>query len=139
MDDGRTPSRIFVYGTLRRDAPMHALLGESVRPLGPARFRGRLWDCGGFPGVTDSRRAGDVVHGELYELPDEERETVFERLDRYEGDAFERAERPVTGADGQRRVAFVYLFLGSTRAARRIASGDYVAELRTRDPSALRG
>lgn len=132
-------SRIFVYGTLRRDAPMHALLGEGARFVATARFQGRLWDFGAYPGVTDSSRRADVVHGEVYELPPEDREEVFARLDRYEGDGFERAERPVTSDDGEVITAFVYLSLGSTRGARRVASGDYVADLRSRDPAARLG
>lgn len=109
---------------------MHALLGDSTRFLGAARFQGRLWDCGAFPCVTDSSRKADVVRGELYELPPHERAVVLARLDRYEGDGFERAERQVVLEDGRTCLAWVYLFRGSTRGARRIASGDYVAELR---------
>jgi len=108
---------------------MHALLGDSARFLGLARFQGRLWDCGAFPGVTDSSRKTDVVRGELYELLPHDRAAVLTRLDRYEGDGFARAEREVLLEDGGSCVAFLYLFLGSTRSARRIASGDYVAEL----------
>ena len=131
MNPRETRSCIFVYGTLRRDAPMHALLGEEARFLGLARFRGRLWDCGAFPAVTDSAHEGDRVHGELYELQPEACEDVLARLDRYEGEGFERSQREIALEDGRICVAWIYLFLGSTRGARRIPSGDYVAELRS--------
>lgn len=139
MPSAEPTSHFFAYGTLRRDAPMHALLGESARFVAAATFRGRLWDCGAYPGVTDSNRNGDVVHGELYRLPDHDREGLLDRLDRYEGEGFERAERKVTTDAGETLVAFVFLFRGSTRGARRVASGDYVADLKTRDPAARLG
>ena len=99
-----------------------------------------MWDVGAFPGVTESRAPGDRVHGELYELAeaDAERAALLDTLDRYEGDAFERAEREVVCEEGTTRVAYLYLFLGSTREARRIASGDYVADLMRADPAARR-
>jgi gamma-glutamylcyclotransferase (GGCT)/AIG2-like uncharacterized protein YtfP len=142
VSDRGQATRLFLYGTLRRDAPMHALLGEGARFLGKARFQGRLWDFGAYPGVTDSPRAADVVHGELYALPDGdgdgEAADVLERLDRYEGDGFERAERTVRTADGETHRAQLYLVRVSTRGARRILSGDYVAELRTAGRAARR-
>ncbi len=128
----------FAYGTLRRDAPMHALIGGVSRFLSEARFQGRLWDLGAYPGVTDAG-SRHVVHGELYELPETEREALLDSLDRYEGDAFERAERAVVTPDGGRQVALLYLFVGSTRGARHIESGDYLDDLKTTDPAARRG
>ena len=120
---------------------MHALLEGAARYLGIASFRGRLWDLGAYPGVTDSRAQQDQVSGELYQLTaaDAERERLLDTLDRYEGEAFERAEREITREDGERRSAYLYLFLGSTREARRIESGDYVADLKRADPAARRG
>lgn len=138
MSERGQATRLFLYGTLRRDAPMHALVGEGARFLGKARFQGRLWDFGAYPGVTDSSRAADVVHGELYALPDGEVADVLDRLDRYEGDGFERAERTVRTADGETHRAQLYLARVSTRGARRILSGDYVAELRTAGRAARR-
>ncbi len=116
---------------------MHELLAGAARFLCPATFQGRLWDLGAFPAVTDSRARGDRVQGELYALDEAQRETLLDTLDRYEGDAFERAEREVVTEDGARETAYLYLFLGSTRGARRIASGDYVADA-TRAATAAR-
>lgn len=137
MDAPGAASLFFAYGTLRRGAPMHALLEGPAHYLGPARFHGRLWDLGHYPGVTDGAR--HVVHGELYALPESGREALLDSLDRYEGDAFRRAVREVVTPDGTRHRAFVYLFLGSTRRARPIASGDYLQDLRTAGPAARRG
>ncbi len=123
-------SHFFAYGTLRREAPMHALLGGSARFVCEARVRGRLWDLGAYPGVTDSRFRGDQVQGELYVLAEEGRDALLDSLDRYEGEAFERAEREVVAADGQTYAAYLYVYLGSTRHARRIESGDYIDDVR---------
>ena len=48
MAEHRSTKHFFAYGTLRREAPMHALLGEQARFVGEARFRGGLWDLGAF-------------------------------------------------------------------------------------------
>lgn len=139
MDPDAPTRLLFVYGTLRREAPMHALLSGAAEHLGEAGFRGRLWDLGAYPGVTDSRARGDRVRGELYALVEAERERLLDALDRYEGDAFERAEREVVTPDGTRHIAWVYVFLGSTRGARRIESGDYVRDAGRARPGARHG
>ncbi len=108
---------------------MHALLG-TARFVCEARVRGRLWDLGAYPGVTDSRFRGDQVQGEIYALAEEGREALLDSLDRYEGEGFERAEREVVAADGQAYTAYLYVYLGSTRHARRIESGDYIDDVR---------
>ena len=133
MPRAETETLIFVYGTLRRSAPMHALLRGSPF-VSDAHSQGRLWDLGAYPGVTDSRSRRDQVKGELYRLPDAEaeRDALLGSLDRYEGDAFERAVREVVDTDGVRHSAYVYLFTGSTRGARRIASGDYLGDARSK-------
>jgi gamma-glutamylcyclotransferase (GGCT)/AIG2-like uncharacterized protein YtfP len=127
-----TETLIFVYGTLRRAAPMHALLRGAPFVAG-AHLQARLWDLGAFPGVTDSKSGRDRVTGELFRLPaaETERADLLDSLDRYEGDAFERAVREVTAGDGTRHRAYVYLFAGRTRGARRIASGDYLEGARS--------
>ncbi len=131
-------SHFFAYGTLRREAPMHALLSRSARFVCEARVRGRLWDLGAYPGVTDSRFRGDQVQGELYALAQEGRDALLDSLDRYEGEAFERAEREVVTTDGATCTAYLYLFLGSTRGVHRIESGDYVDDVRRAGPAARR-
>jgi gamma-glutamylcyclotransferase (GGCT)/AIG2-like uncharacterized protein YtfP len=124
--DGSPPRHLFVYGTLRRGATMHALLEPGAEWVGPARMRGRLYDLGAFPGFA----AGgwrEFVQGELYRLVAPDSDALLETLDRYEGRAFRRVVREALCADGAPLPAFVYLFAGSLRGRRRIASGDYVA------------
>lgn len=73
MDDTDV-TRLFVYGTLRRGAPMHALIASDARLVGPATLAGRLYDLGAYPAFTDRESKRDVVRGELYELAPEGRE-----------------------------------------------------------------
>src|SRR6185436_15278063 len=63
-------SFLFVYGTL---LPGHAPAAmrdvvASLRPVGPATVRGRLYHLGAYPGlVLDAGDASGVVHGMLLE------------------------------------------------------------------------
>jgi gamma-glutamylcyclotransferase (GGCT)/AIG2-like uncharacterized protein YtfP len=124
--DPADPTRLFAYGTLRRGAPMHALIEHAARFRGRASFAGKLFDLGAYPAVTDGDRRRDVVHGELYELPSEGRRELLDSLDRYEGRSFERVEREVVCEDGAVVRAFLYLFRGNLASARRVRSGDYL-------------
>ena len=123
-------TNLFVYGTLRRSAPMHELLVPGARCLGAARARGRLYDLGAFPGFVPSRSARDVVHGELFEVIAEDSQSHLEAIDRYEGRAFARQEIRVerVGREDRSLTAWVYCYTHDVRRARRIESGDYLAD-----------
>ncbi len=75
---------LFVYGTLKRSRSPQAewLAGQSVW-AGPASLPGRLVDLGGYPALLPASAPDEVVHGELWELPDDP--ATLEALDRYEG------------------------------------------------------
>ena len=126
---GPPPHHLFVYGTLRRGAAMHALLEPGAEWVAPARLRGRLYDLGAFPGLAEGR-PGEWVQGELYRLSGADPERLLDALDRYEGRAFRREPREAVCADGTRVAVWVYLFAGPLRGRRRITSGDYLAEQR---------
>ncbi|HXK23026.1 MAG TPA: gamma-glutamylcyclotransferase family protein [Myxococcota bacterium] len=119
-------SHLFVYGTLRRGAAMHALLDPGAEWVGPARMRGRLYDLGAFPGFADGR-VGEWVKGELYRLTGDPA-VLLDALDRYEGRAYRREVREAVRDGGDRVPAFVYCFAGSLRGRHRIESGDYLNE-----------
>jgi gamma-glutamylcyclotransferase (GGCT)/AIG2-like uncharacterized protein YtfP len=127
------PAHLFVYGTLRRGAPMHALLERDVAWVAEARIRGRLYDLGAFPGFADGSR-DDLVQGELYRITAPDPERLLDALDRYEGRSFERVVREVEPLQGAPVRAWVYLFAGSLRGRKRIESGDYLnrGEIRAR-------
>jgi gamma-glutamylcyclotransferase (GGCT)/AIG2-like uncharacterized protein YtfP len=117
---------------------MHALLEPGTAWIGPARLRGRLYDLGPFPGFADGR-SGDWVQGELYRLTGPDPAKLLDSLDRYEGRAFRRVVREAESPDGAKTEAWVYLFAGSTRGRRRIASGDYLADARVASRAAPAG
>jgi gamma-glutamylcyclotransferase (GGCT)/AIG2-like uncharacterized protein YtfP len=134
MISGRSTPRdslLFVYGTLR--AFVATAEGERLRRqsrlVGHGRVAGRLYDLGRYPGLTEPRRAGEWVAGELYRLRTPR--ATLRALDRYEcgsgpvpaGFARERAIAHL--ARGSRRRAWVYRFLGPVYAEHRIVGGDY--------------
>jgi gamma-glutamylcyclotransferase (GGCT)/AIG2-like uncharacterized protein YtfP len=70
------------YGLLKQGAagmPADLPLEQSGRFLGPCRFRGRLLDLGGFPGVIDGE---DLCHGVRYELTNV---SIIGAMDAFEG------------------------------------------------------
>lgn len=86
--------RLFVYGTLRRGEPGHALLG-AARLLGEAVTEPAftLVDMGEYPAIVEG---GDTaVVGELYEVED----ALLVELDRYEDvpELYLRVERVIGG------------------------------------------
>src|SRR5262245_32626376 len=135
-DAGPAHQHIFVYGTLRRGAAMHALLAPGAEWVGRARMRGRLYDLGHFPGFADGR-IDDWVQGELYRLTGDSA-PLLDSLDRYEGPAFRREVREAVRDGGVRMQAYVYVFAGSLRGRRRIASGDYLADVSRAGPTGRR-
>jgi gamma-glutamylcyclotransferase (GGCT)/AIG2-like uncharacterized protein YtfP len=113
--------KVFVYGTLMRGEPAHALLGDA-RFVGAARTEPRyaLVLLDGYPGLVEG---GDTaIAGELYELTDGD-EALLRELDRYE-DAPELYTRMLQRF-GEHE-AWVYLLRPELAAGRpSIASGDW--------------
>lgn len=115
------PTRLFVYGTLRRGASQHARLSGAVA-LGPARTR---------PEVTLVRvswhpalylEGSTAVAGEVYAVDD----AMLAALDDFEGVPTWYQRVPLTLEDGS--IAETYVM--PAEAARRypvIASGDWLA------------
>jgi len=124
---------LFVYGTLRAglNHPLLRLLARHGSPVGPARFGGRLYDLGAYPGVVPDRGAGWRVAGDLWLL--HAPALVLPELDRYEGchpaqpppHEYRRERHPVRVADGTTREAWIYLYNGAVDPGRLIRSGDY--------------
>jgi gamma-glutamylcyclotransferase (GGCT)/AIG2-like uncharacterized protein YtfP len=117
---------LFAYGTLRRGAPMHRLLEGRATWLGPATAAGRLLDLGAFPGLVAAQGPADRVHGDLFAIPDAQRDEVLDALDRYEGASFERVQQSVDGPDGP-AIAWLYVYRGAVGGGRVVVGGDYLA------------
>lgn len=119
-------SRLFVYGTLRRECrhSRYGLLGTKAAFVARARMRGRLVDLGEYPGLVSARNSDDWVRGEVYALHDPAR--TLARLDAYEGSAFRRTCAEAVQDCGRKIRAWVYVYEGTIRRGRMIASGDYL-------------
>ena len=163
--DDRQISRVFVYGTLRRDAPavpgwkriLHQLRRGS-QWIGRGRATGQLYDLGLYPGMIDApdreeRRtsvnsiaAGDPrwVIGDMYQLIEPGRDDLLATLDEYEdcrpGDAegslYRRETRTITLDTGDTCMAWLYLFNRPLPTnAVHIPNGDYLGRPQFRPPN----
>jgi gamma-glutamylcyclotransferase (GGCT)/AIG2-like uncharacterized protein YtfP len=110
---------LFVYGTLRPDAP-HREIGADVqrlRRLGTGSVRGHKLELGEYPGVVLDSRTGVTIKGEVLELPADDAK-LLARLDAYEGyqpDApqtslFLRQPVSVVMDSGQQRECWIYTY-----------------------------
>jgi gamma-glutamylcyclotransferase (GGCT)/AIG2-like uncharacterized protein YtfP len=120
--------RIFVYGSLRRDATgtAHPLLRDA-RFLGAATVRGQLYRVDWYPGLVLSPDEG-AVHGELFELTPDHLDRTIAALDDYEGGGFRR-RRTVASLEGSEEAldTWTFAYLGPTHSLERIGSGDFGA------------
>lgn len=106
------PTRIFVYGTLKKRHGNHGVLGNSVF-LGEAVTVSKEFNMfdGGFPFVSeyphDESNRGCIV-GELYETSDKR---ILSNLDRLEGVPYLYVKREVdvTTLDGISYIATIYV------------------------------
>lgn len=76
---------IFIYGTLLPETTPDGVADavESLRFVGKARVRGRLYDLGEYPGaVLDASSRREII-GRVFALPEDEE--VLKALDVYEG------------------------------------------------------
>jgi len=131
----KPPTRLFVYGTLRRD-PSHEmfhLLARHANFFGEATVPGRLFDLGSYPGmVQDNARR---VIGEVYDVDPTHWMSVIARLDEYEGcttadpepHEYRRQIVQATLDNGQRVPAWAYLLNQWPNHVREITSGDYLS------------
>ncbi|MCS6852785.1 MAG: gamma-glutamylcyclotransferase [Gemmataceae bacterium] len=102
------PTRLFVYGTLRRGHKAHHLL-NGQKFLGEARTQPlyRLLDRGPYPCLVLDPPRGCAVHGEIWQVSDD----LLPVLDRYEGPEFHR--EPVA-LEGDPSPTQAYFFHGDT-------------------------
>ena len=120
------------YGLLKQGAsgmPAHIDLEAAGAFLGPCRFKGRMVDLGGFPGVVD----GDALcHGVRYRLDDTDLVMAlddFEDVDPSDPEAslYRRERRPLLNdaAAATGETAWIYLYNQPLDGAPEILSGDW--------------
>jgi gamma-glutamylcyclotransferase (GGCT)/AIG2-like uncharacterized protein YtfP len=127
-------SYLFLYGTLRKDAPheMNKALGRSARLIGTGYIQAQLYDLGEYPGAIPSQNVRHKVFGQIFEIIDD---TIFTRLDDYEGCAphdqppfeFRREKMKVHGSSSNIHYAWVYLYNRSVANSTLILTGDYLS------------
>ena len=113
---------LFVYGTLMRGFPLHALLDGRADSVGEGEVAGRLFDLGRYPAAL--RDGGGVIRGEVYRLTDPGH---WRALDSAEGSQYHRGEVGVRLAGGRQVTAYIYWYVGPLRRAVPIPGGDYRA------------
>ena len=134
-------TRLFVYGTLRRDArhPMGRYLAEHAEHEGEAVLEeADLFDLGSYPGVRVP--GGGTVLGDVYALHPDTVDAVMARLDDYEGcgaddpppHQYARQLLTVNLADEEDVEAWVYVLRRVPLQAVPIPSGDYLVHLHRR-------
>jgi len=120
VGDGR--DLLFVYGTLMRGFPLHALLEGRAEHLGDGRVTGLLVDLGSYPAAV--RDAHATIHGEVYRLRDV---ALWRALDSAEGSQYHREEVGVQMAPGRQVTACIYWYVGPLGRGVPIPGGDYRA------------
>jgi gamma-glutamylcyclotransferase (GGCT)/AIG2-like uncharacterized protein YtfP len=124
---------IFLYGTLLPELATDevAEIINRLRPVGHARVRGSLYDLGEYPGAVINSSLKSVIHGEVFELPQDE--SLIKALDEYEGydpqdingSLFVRLKTLVEMDDGRKLDSWVYVYNQDIRSAIIIPEGDY--------------
>lgn len=138
------PSLLFVYGTLRPGgangrgpgARIVQALERHAEHVGRASLRGRLHRISWYPALVESRSASDTVVGDVYRL--NEADAVLPLLDQYEDASpapssaheYTRKRKIVTLANGQRAMAWVYVYNRPAKVGERIEGGDFVRSVR---------
>lgn len=106
------PDSLFVYGTLMNIELLKRLIGDVSIKIEEGRVNGRLYNCGNFPILMESK--DEYVHGKLLTI--ENLKEKIDILDRYEGYEknnpeclFIRKKIEVTLKDNKKKIAWVYV------------------------------
>ncbi len=102
--------RLFVYGTLAPGRPNQHVLADLAGQWEPATVVGTLHQAGwgaaaGYPGIVLDSQGSDV-EGVIFTSP--ELEEHWERLDRFEGEGYQRVVTTARLADGTAVEAHIY-------------------------------
>ena len=113
---------LFVYGTLMRGFPLHALLAGRADSVGDGEVAGLLFDLGRYPAAL--RDGCGVIRGEVYRVKDP---GLWLTLNSAEGSQYHRGEVGVRMAGGRLVTACIYWYVGPLGRAVPIPGGDYRA------------
>jgi gamma-glutamylcyclotransferase (GGCT)/AIG2-like uncharacterized protein YtfP len=132
---------LFVYGTLKRDSPMHYLLADSAEFVEEAIVLGHLYVVSyvvsdlseHYPGLVLSTKTSDRVQGEVYRL--REPGVILPRLDDYEGcdlafpqtTEYVRRKEWIILKNDRSLEAWIYVYNQSIQGLPKIESGNFTA------------
>ena len=123
---------LFVYGSLLDgDNEFGNYLMRNTDFVGPAFFKGRLYDCGEYPGAI-ADNSGYNIKGSIYQLRNATSALII--LDDYEGFGVDQ-EQPnlfirklvTVSIDNKPIECWVYLYNLAIEVLTEITSGDYMA------------
>jgi glycerophosphoryl diester phosphodiesterase len=122
---------LFVYGTLRPALapPALAAVARTLRPLGAARVRGRLYDLGRYPAAIADPGAEDWIEGELVARgPDSPPLAWFDAYEGWDPAApatalFRRERAEAVDAQGRAVACWIWTYARPVDEARRVAGG----------------
>ena len=128
-----TTAYLFLYGTLLADRAPGEVVGalKSLRRIGPAHVRGRLYDLGEYPGAILAPSSKTLIHGEIFELPNTP--AIIKALDDYEefdpgnqeDSLFLRTKARATLPDGSHIDCWIYVYNDDPGTAPLLADGTY--------------
>lgn len=128
-----TTEYLFLYGTLLADRAPDEVVGalKSLRRIGPAQVRGRLYDLGEFPGAILAPTSKTLIQGEIFELPTTP--AILKALDDYEefdpadkeDSLFIRTKAKATLLDGPQVDCWMYIYNHDPGSAPLLADGTY--------------
>ncbi|MDQ2936382.1 MAG: gamma-glutamylcyclotransferase [Acidobacteriota bacterium] len=124
---------LFLYGTLLADGPPDEVAGalKTLRRIGPAHVRGRLYDLGEYPGAILAPSSTTLIQGEIFELP--ATPFILKALDDYEEfdpankeeSLFIRTKARATLLDGPQMDCWMYVYNDDPGTAPLLADGNY--------------
>lgn len=124
---------LFLYGTLLPDGAPDEVAGtlKSLRRIGPAQVRGKLYDLGEYPGAIVAPESQMLIRGEVFELP--ATPATLKALDEYEEfdprnekqSLFVRKRVKASLKDGQQLDCWMYVYNDDPGKAPLLADGIY--------------
>lgn len=124
---------LFLYGTLLVDGVPDEVAGavRSLRRIGPAHVRGRLYDLGEYPGAILAPSSKTLIHGEIFQVP--VTADVLNAIDEYEefypankeDSLFIRTKAEATLTNGQQVYCWMYVYNDDPGTAPLLADGVY--------------
>lgn len=124
---------LFLYGTLLADGVPDevAVALKSLRRIGLAQVRGRLYDLGEYPGAILASSSKTLISGEIFELP--RTPAILTALDDYEefdpaneeDSLFIRTKARATLLNGPQVDCWMYVYNEDPGSAPLLADGVY--------------